>query len=301
MHRAFAAWLIASSWRAALATAILAILSPQGLSPIAVLASGVPVLLLLGLGSRSGVQAALAGCVAAGAILIASGQSILLSALDVALLFLAPLGLASLLQSTGTLRWSFQVAVVGAAALLVAIYAGVDDPVGQWRRLVQAAVEQMAQYGLMKDEQATLLGSLAHTNWGTYVALWLLTVLGSLFIGAWWHSLLNAPGAFGSEFQQLRLGKVLGTLAVLIVIAVFALQRLASIDVPVLDALLWIATIALAFQGLAAAHRLKASGRVGRGLLTTTYVLLIVPLPFTMVITVLLLAGWGVADNWRRG
>lgn len=299
MHRAFAAWLTASSWRAPLATAILAILSPQGLSPIAVLAGGIPVLILLARDAQLGLQAALAGCAAAGAILIASGQSIWLSVADGALLFLAPLGLASLLQRTGTLRWSFQLAVIGAGTLLVGIYVGLDDPVGQWRRLLESTVEQMTQYGFIKDEQAALLSSLSRTNWGTYIALWLLTVLGSLFIGSWWHSLRNAPGAFGSEFQRLRLGKVLGTIAVVIVIAVFGLQRLASTTVPLLDALLWVATTALACQGLAGVHRLKANGRVGRGLLTATYVLLIVP--FTMLIAVMLLAGWGVADNWRRG
>jgi hypothetical protein len=55
---------------------------------------------------------------------------------------------------------------------------------------------------------------------------------------------------------------------------------------------------ALMIQGLAAAHRLKARRGFGRGWLIATYLLLLVPI--TSPLVMLLLAGWGVADNWRR-
>jgi hypothetical protein len=56
--------------------------------------------------------------------------------------------------------------------------------------------------------------------------------------------------------------------------------------------------VALAFQGLAAAHRSKAGGRLNKGWLAAIYVLLIVPL--SMSFTVFVLAIWGFADNWLR-
>jgi len=214
----------------------------------------------------------------------------------VGLLIIAPFALALLVQRTASLRWPFQVAVIAACGSLIAIYLGLDDPVGRWHERLAETAKQLSQAGIMKDEQ-TVLKSLATTNWGTYVALSLLTVLGALFIGCWWHSLLNAPGEFGKEFQALRLGKVLGASAVTVVIAVFVADKFFG-GIKLLDALLWVATVALAFQGLSAAHRLKASGRAGRGWLTATYVLLIVPA--TTPFVVMLLAGWGVADNWWR-
>jgi len=60
----------------------------------------------------------------------------------------------------------------------------------------------------------------------------------------------------------------------------------------------WVAVMGLALQGLATAHRRKAEGQLQRGWLVAIYVMLIVPL-FSFV-TVALLAGWGLADFWRR-
>jgi hypothetical protein len=138
---------------------------------------------------------------------------------------------------------------------------------------------------------------LAATNWGTYVALWLVTILGALFVGRWWHTLLAAPGVFGQEYRQLRLGKLLGVVAFAVIVGGFTLGKL-GIEWPVVDAWLWIAVAGLAFQGLAAAHKLKANGLIGRGWLIAIYVLLIVPL--STMLMIVLLAGWGLADNWQR-
>jgi hypothetical protein len=67
---------------------------------------------------------------------------------------------------------------------------------------------------------------------------------------------------------------------------------------PLIASLVWVAFTALAFQGLAAAHRSKAVGRLDRGWLVAIYVLLIV-LPVTSIV-VFILAIWGFADNWLR-
>ena len=69
-------------------------------------------------------------------------------------------------------------------------------------------------------------------------------------------------------------------------------------DFPLISALTWIAFVALTFQGLAAAHRSRAGGRLSRGWLAAIYVLLIVPL--SMMQTMFVLATWGFADNWLR-
>jgi len=305
MHRALAGWLIAKWWHAPIAVAIFGLLSPPGLLPpgvwpFSVMASAIPVLLLLSGDLRLAVQASIVGCATLGAILIAGGQTLYASVAFVALLYLAPAALAVSVQRSGSLRWSFQIAVVGAMALVGALHVGLDNPTGSWEQFVGDWVHLIAvklgPVGYKMDETA-IKEMFAATNWGTFVGNWLTTVLSSLFLGCWWHSLLHAPGAFGREFQQLRLGKAFGSLALMIVIAAFAFDKLATRE-PILDALLWVAIISLAIQGLAAAHRLKASGRVGRGLLTATYVLLVMPVMNVFVL--MLLAGWGVVDNWRR-
>jgi hypothetical protein len=294
MHRAFAAWLIAKPWRAFLLTAILGVLSPQGMSPLAVAAGAIPVLIALARDGRWGLQVTLAGAVTVCAYLLASGQSFALSLASVCLLFFAPFGLALIVQRTGSLLLSLQLSVVGAGLLLAGVFAGLENPVARWRELVQETVRQFVQFGLISDTEP-FEKALAGTNWGTYIAFWLITILGSLFLGCWWHSLTQAPGAFGKEFRQLRLGKTLGVAAVVTVVTAFVLDKV-SIDAPFLDALVWIAIVPLACQGLSAAHRLKANGRVGVAWLVMTYLLLI----FAAPITAMVLAGWGVVDNWRK-
>jgi len=145
-------------------------------------------------------------------------------------------------------------------------------------------------------EDKTIVDLLAGTNWGTYVADWMLTMLCAVFLGCWWHSLLHAPGAFGKEFQQLRLGKLsvrcpddrdcdIGAQHVL---------RECAAD----------GRIAMDCDFRAGDSRIVGGSSPqgewarGRGWLTATYVF--VDRSITMVFVVMLLAGWGVADNWRR-
>jgi hypothetical protein len=128
--------------------------------------------------------------------------------------------------------------------------------------------------------------------WGSYAALTLDTVLGALFLGRWWDTLVASAGSFGREFRQLKLGLWLGlAMTVTVIVAVLA-------DFALVDALAWVAVTALAFEGLSAAHRGRAGGRFGQAWLVLIYVFLIVP-P-TAFIMVALLAGWGFMDNWRR-
>jgi hypothetical protein len=132
----------------------------------------------------------------------------------------------------------------------------------------------------------------AKTMWGAAAAMTLAAILASLFLGRWWSTLLQRPGEFGAEYRQLRLGRVLGVGAtVLFVLAV-------SLDAPLIDSLAWVGLAGLSFQGLAAAHRGKAVGRLNRGWLAAIYVLLLMPLSTS--VTVFVLAIWGFTDNWLR-
>jgi hypothetical protein len=207
-----------------------------------------------------------------------------------------PQGLALGLRRTGSLNLGFQLTILGAGILLCVVYAAFDDAVAQWKALLDEASKAVTDAGLVEDRKA-VVASLAASNWGTYVTLWALTILGALFVGRWWHSQLDAPGAFGIEYQQLRLGKLLGSVTLAIVIGGFVIHKF-DLAIPLVDALMWIAVAGLTFQGLAAAHKLKAAGHISRGWLTAIYVLLIVPI--STMLMIVLLAGWGLADNWQR-
>jgi len=296
MHRSFAGWLSDKFWRAGLFSAIFGAMSPQGLSPFAVAAGALPVLITLRHDVRAGLQVTLAGSVGIVGVMAAVGQSLDFALLCAASVLWAPWLLAVILKRTASLNLGFQIAVLVSGLLLCGLYLALEDPVRYWQDLLREAAHAMTEAGLVLDE-AAVYQSLSITNWGTYVSLWLLTVLGSLFLGRWWESLLKAPGEFGAEFRQLRLGKLLGGLA-LVTMAAMLLPVTWRADWPLLSALAWPAVMALAFQGLAAVHNLKAAGRISRGWLVAVYVLLFVPI--SMFVTVIALAGWGLADNWQR-
>jgi hypothetical protein len=208
------------------------------------------------------------------------------------LLFFGPVLLALLLKRTGSLNFCLQIAVLGAAAVLVLIYVSLPDPVGMWMQLLARMLEMMDAGLPVEGDQKALVAAWARTMWGALAALVLASVFGCLLLGRWWQSLLDAPGAFGVEYRRLRLGIALGVATTVLFIAAVVS------DSALLASLVWVASVALAFQGLAAAHRSRAVGRLGRGWLVAIYVLLIV-LPVTSIV-VFVLAIWGFADNWLR-
>lgn len=293
MHRAIAEWLTARPWRAAVASAFCGALSPQMLMPFMVLAGAIPVLTVLRSNAGLGLAMAAIGAFSATWVVLSLAQAAQWVLVGIVGLFFSPALLGVLLKRTGSLNLCFQVAVLFAAAALVVVHLLLPDPAAVWDELLRKVLDSMAAAGLKVEGNIDALIEIwARTMWGALAALTLGVVLGSLFLGCWWQSLAAAPGRFGAEYRQLRLGRVLG----LCVTALFAAAFF--VDSALLASLAWVAFAALSFQGLAAAHRSKARGQINRGWLAAIYVLLIVPL--SMSLTVLALAIWGFADNWRR-
>ena len=295
MHRAIAAWLTQHPWRPVIAIAFCGALS-QLMLPFTVAACGIAVLSALHFDARIGLAVAAVGAAAASWIAHSLFPTMLPPTfIGIALTFFGPFALALLLKRTGSLNLCFQVAVLGVGVLLAAVHAALADPVAVWTPLLNQLLDSMEAAGIrMEGDRQALVALWARSMWGSLGAVALATVFGSLLLGRWWDSLLRAPGAFGSEYRLLRLGVALGiTVTVLFVLAM-------TTDIPLIDSLAWVAFVALAFQGLTAAHRSRAGGRLNRGWLVAIYLLLIVPLPPSMMLTLVVLALWGFADNWLR-
>ena len=112
----------------------------------------------------------------------------------------------------------------------------------------------------------------------------------ALIIGAWWASGSGGP-AFRDMFVQIRLGYVLGAVAVLAGVGTFFLPGETAGNA------LLVLGVGFVFQGLAVVHWLVSA----RGL--PWVVLVPVYLPFFMgasisVMALFLLASVGFVDNW---
>lgn len=293
MHRAIAVWLTGHPWRAAFASAMSGALSPQMPLPFLVVAGAIAVLVALRFELRHALIMAVAAGAAASWVVLSVTQPSVWLAFGIGLLFFGPLLLGWLLRRTGSLNLVFQVIMLSMALLLMVLFAVLPDPVGMWREQIELVWASMANAGLrIEGDRDLIIAAWSRTMWGALAALSLATAFGSVLLGRWWQSLLDAPGSFGVEYRQLRLGRALGVATtVLFIVALLS-------DSALVASLAWVAFAALAFQGLAAAHRSKAVGRLGRGWLVAIYVLLIV-LPVTSIV-VFMLAIWGFADNWLR-
>ncbi|HEY0941823.1 MAG TPA: hypothetical protein VGE08_17115 [Steroidobacter sp.] len=293
MHRAIADWLTGHPWRAAFASAISGALSPQMPLPFLVLAGAIAVLVALRFDLRYAIAMAVAAGTAAGWVVLSVAGFSAWLVFAVGLLYFGPVLLGRLLRWSRSLNLVYQVALLGHAVLLLVLFAVLPDPVGMWREQIELVWTSMTNAGLrLEGDRDLIIAAWSRTMWGALAALSLATIFGAVLLGRWWQSLLDAPGSFGSEYRQLRLGRTLGVATTALFIAAMLT------DSALLASLAWVAFAALAFQGLAAAHRSKAVGRLDRGWLVAIYVLLIV-LPVTSIV-IFMLALWGFADNWLR-
>jgi hypothetical protein len=265
-------------------------LAPQIMSPFAVAAGAIPVLIALRVDVATALGIAAAGAIAGGWTLLTLGQSTWLAVASAVILFLAPVGLGVIVRRTESLNLAFQTAVLAMAAALIAIHLALPNPAAIWIPILKEGQHALVQMGVSYPD--SMIDALSRTMWGALAILTLVTVVSALFLGMWWSSLSTRPGSFGAEFRELRLGIALGWAISLVLVLAYWL------DSSLAGSLAWVAFGALSYQGLAAAHRSKARGAINRGWLAAIYLLLIVPL--SMFVTVILLAVWGFIDNWRR-
>jgi hypothetical protein len=133
----------------------------------------------------------------------------------------------------------------------------------------------------IRNAESTLLGLL--------VAFVLTEVLCALFLAEWWLGLGAGDRRFGYEFRALRLGRVLGVPATVLLVVALVLEA------PVVQNLAPLALFAFLFQGLSVLHAWAHAKHWHPGYLVPVYVLLASPL---VGIAVLGLGGLGLADNW---
>ncbi|MFW2406100.1 MAG: hypothetical protein ACN4GT_15115 [Gammaproteobacteria bacterium] len=189
----------------------------------------------------------------------------------------------------GSLTLALQVLLVIGLVSLVVFSLVVGDTIGFWEGVLSNFAEQMVELGVQFSEPDALL-QLAPMMSGLVGASVVSTSMIALIIGAWWASGSGGP-AFRSMFVQIRLGYVLGAVAVLAGIGTLFLPGEASGNA------LLLLGVGFVFQGLAVVHWLVAT----RGL--PWIVLVPVYLPFFMgasisVMALFLLASAGFVDNW---
>ena len=212
MNRSLASWLADNPGGAVLVTGLLGLLPLFGLGFAFFLPGAVPALVVLVRGPRLGLA------VAVGATALLDVRDVDVRAAGAGGAHLLGVGARAAARRSrccsrarGSLSLCLQVAVLAGVAMLVLLHQTLGDPEKFWAPFVRDLAHEMQRRGLPMDlEKEGLVEALARTLWGWVTALTMLLAMCALFLARWWQSLPETPGRFGAEFQQIRLGLVLG-------------------------------------------------------------------------------------------
>ncbi len=293
MLRGIADFAMQGRWQAGVATALLSAIAMM-LPPLNYLASGVIALTTLRMGPGEGAKVVTATLVVfmllawlllgqlwvAGLILLTSWLPVFLATL--ALGYTRSLATA-LLASSG----------LGIVTVLL-LHLLVPDLTGWWRGMIEpfmASLSEQPGWQLGQDETAQMTDNLAAMMTGLIAAGVSFNAVIGLLIGRAWQSQLFEPGAFGSEFRELQLGRPSAIVtAVLMGLTLTPLSDSLTLLADCLPVML----VAFGIQGLAIVHAIVKLREKSKAWLVTMYVLLVLMLPQM----VMMLATLGVLDQW---
>ena len=277
-------WLLSRRYRLIVLAAVLAPV------PVVVfVSSALMTLETLYRGPRNGVFSAAVATVVGIPLAWAWGVSPTGMALETGAVLFAGVGLGTLLRRTGSLALTYQgVGLVCAVGSLLAALLWPEP--GAWVIAILDRLAEVARAGGATEEQASSLAE----NLGPYFT----GLMSAAFTcnswrrccGSWWASKTQEESQFGPQFRQLRLGRILGIPATLLMASSLLL------DGPVVRNLFPLVLFAFWFQGVAVVHAWAWAKRWSTGFLVPMYVLLIMPI--TAAVTILLLASVGLVDNW---
>jgi hypothetical protein len=210
---------------------------------------------------------------------------------------LAPVGGLTMLSGTALgsiIGWTQSLTLAFQASLLVCVLGVVaallvwPDPGALIGPRLDSLLAVLEGNGA-SPEQLEALAQLGGVFFGLLAAAIFAQVVVAAILGYWWASLAGTEGQPGSDFRSLRLGKLLGIPATLLMASSLLLST------PVVQNLFPVALFGFCFQGLAVTHAWAHAKRWNPAILLLVYLLLVSPLTAVMI---LVLGSMGLTDNW---
>jgi hypothetical protein len=221
-------------------------------------------------GAREGLLMALAASAGLALLAVATGgQWREVAVVGGAMMFAGALA-GALLRWGGLLVLAFQGTVLASALIAAAITLLGPEPEVLSRALAERFTALMWGDGAT-PEQIALIDSWRPLLPGITFAATFAQLAGALFLGYWAFGFARAEAHFGAEFRALRLGRVLGIPAMLVVGIGF------FVGTPLVQNLAPIALFAFLFQGIAVMHAWVHARRWNAAWLWPVYILLVTP------------------------
>lgn len=293
--RAIAAFIMRGRLQAIIMAAGLGLLGAF-FPPLWLLSGGVVGLVTLAQGPKEGMLNAFA---ATTLVVVLSGLLVMQPALQAAgvfvLLWLPIVWLLALVfYQSRSLALTLLVNALLAGALVLTVYALLDDPAQWWYSQTEHLLPVMKEAGMEIPDEAAFKADMHEASLvmtGTLAALICLGLGLSILIGRWWQSVVTRPGAFGEEYRNLRFGSAAAIVAILLVLPAWLTTGVIG---EIATNLLLVAVVLFMFQGLALGHAAVKQLGINQAWLVMMYVVMV----FTMPYGVLLAAVLGVLDTW---
>ncbi len=289
--KAFANWVMKGRMQAVIAATVLAVLGLL-VTPLALFSAAVVTLAVLRQGWREGALVIGSALLAIGGLGGLLFQMPIATVLIGAMLWIPAAVLGGVIGRTGSLRIAIEVAAVFAGLIVLLQYWLLGDPAAFWADALNEFLSRSLDPQSLSESNAGQLVELM-SGWmaGGVAASWLLGTVLTLVLARYWSALIDRPGAFATEFRQLRFGRwLLLLLPVLLVLGI-----LLSGGKPNLIGQLYLVGMTLfVIQGISLAHGLVAEFGASAAWLAGLYMLLIFVAP--QGATLVALAGY--ADGW---
>ncbi|HEC59895.1 hypothetical protein LCGC14_0554060 [marine sediment metagenome] len=280
-------------WQAAGVIALLSVAALM-LPPFSYLASGVIALCTLRMGPKEGIKVVLATTVIFSLIAGLLLNNFYLSGLFLISSWLPILGASWILGYTRSLAMSLLATTALSIVVVLGFYLVIPDPSLWWQQVIAPFAESLTQQPNWQFDQTqtqAIVLNLSSMMTGLMAAGLSLNIMLGLLIGRSWQAKLYNPGGFADEFQQLRLGKSIAILT-LIMMVVTALPL--GDGMSILRACLPVLLVVFTLQGLSVVHAIVRQQKRQSFWLVAVYVLLLVMMPQMAVLLTII----GVLEQW---
>ena len=273
-------WLLAQRFRPIVFAVAFAPLLPMLTTALLIVDSRVS-------GPNQALLRAVLGIAAVSVLAIVTNSSLYAVVGVASVAMLAGVAIGGVLRWAGHLALAFQATVLGCFAVTSGVLLFGPSSEELFAPLVEEVVDVLARGGA-PNEQLEAMRSWSPVLLGVAAAAVFAQLVGALLIAQWALALAREEVSFGPEFRALKLGRVLGYPAMVLVSLGLVL------DVGLVRNLTPLALFGFLFQGAAVMHAWSHAKQWHVGVILPVYVLLVTPLTGVVILG---LSAVGLLDN----
>jgi hypothetical protein len=200
----------------------------------------------------------------------------------------AGFGLGAIVNATYSLTLAFQACVAVCAAIVMLSVWMWPDVRSTVAPQLEVVIDTLRQEGVA-PEFIDAVNQAANVVFGLSAAFGLVQLFVAIVLAYWWSCLAGLPQSIGEQFRSLRMGRILGVPATLL------MATSLFFDATLIQNLFPVVLVGFCIQGLAVTHAWAHARSWNPAVLLVMYVLLISPLSGLLLLA---LGSMGLTDSW---